>query len=48
MCEKCDAIQKTIERYRRLQQAIADDLTVERTNELIAKLRAQIAALHPA
>jgi hypothetical protein len=47
MCEKCKLIEKTIERYRRIQRAIADDLTVERTNELIAKLRAQIAALHP-
>jgi len=47
MCENCDVIRKTIERYRRLQKAIADDRTVDLTNELIAKLQAQIAALHP-
>lgn len=47
MCEKCDEICKTIERYRRILLSISDDLTVDRTRQLIADLQAQKAALHP-
>ncbi len=47
MCEKCVEIDKTIERYRRIQQSIMDQLTVERTKELIADLEARKAVLHP-
>lgn len=47
MCEKCIEIDKNIERYRRIQRTIADQVTVDRTKELIAELEAQKAALHP-
>jgi hypothetical protein len=47
MCEKCVEIDKTIERYRKIQRAIGDQVTVDRTKELIADLKAQKAALHP-
>ena len=47
MCEKFDEIDKTIERYRRILLSISDDLTVDRTRQLIADLQAQKAALHP-
>jgi CO dehydrogenase/acetyl-CoA synthase epsilon subunit len=47
MCEKCVEIDKTIERYRRILLAIGDQITVERTRELIKKLQAEKLALHP-
>jgi hypothetical protein len=47
MCEKCIEIDKNIERYRRIQLSISDQVTVDRTKELIAELVAQKAALHP-
>jgi hypothetical protein len=47
MCEKCNEIDKNIERYRRIQRTIADQVTVDRTKELIAELVAQKAELHP-
>ena len=47
MCEKCDEIEKTIERYRRITKSINDDLTVEHATDLIRDLEAQKAARHP-
>jgi hypothetical protein len=47
MCEKCNEIDKTIERYRNLQRTILDQVTVDRAKELILDLQAQKAALHP-
>jgi hypothetical protein len=47
MCEKCVEIDKTIERYRRILLSIGDQLTVDRTKELIAELQAKKDALHP-
>jgi hypothetical protein len=47
MCEKCTDIDNTIERYRRILLAIGDQLTIDRTKEMIADLQAQKAALHP-
>lgn len=47
MCEKCDEIDRKIERYRRIQRTILDQVTVDRAKELIAELEAQKAALHP-
>jgi hypothetical protein len=47
VCEKCVEIDKKIERYRRIQQSILDQLTVDRAKELIADLETQKAALHP-
>jgi len=46
MCEKCIEIQKKIEHYRQIQRSIADQLTVDRTEELIIELEAKKAALH--
>jgi hypothetical protein len=47
MCEKCVEIDKVIERYRRIQRSIGDQVTVDRTKELISDLQAKKAALHP-
>jgi hypothetical protein len=47
MCEKCIEIDKNIERYRRIQRTIPDQITVERTKELVAELIAEKTALHP-
>jgi hypothetical protein len=47
MCEKCDEIDKTIERYRRIKERILDQAFVDRAKELIAELEADKAALHP-
>jgi hypothetical protein len=47
MCEKCDEIDKTIERYRAIQRTILDQVTVDRAKEIVAELEAQKAALHP-
>jgi hypothetical protein len=47
MCEKCVEIDKTIARYRGILLSINDQLTVDRTKQLIADLQAQKAALHP-
>jgi hypothetical protein len=47
MCEKCVDIDKNIERYRKIQRSIGNQVTVDRTKELIADLQAQKAALHP-
>jgi hypothetical protein len=46
MCEKCVEIDKTIERYRQIKRSIMDQLTVDRTKELIDDLEAQKAALY--
>ncbi len=46
MCEKCIEIEKKIEHYRQIQRSISDQLTVDRTEELIMELEAQKAALH--
>jgi hypothetical protein len=47
MCEKCIEIDRKIERYRRIQQSILDQYTVDQTKQLVADLEAQKAALHP-
>jgi hypothetical protein len=47
MCEKCDGIDKKIERYQSIRSQIADQITVDRIKELIAEMQAQKAALHP-
>ena len=47
MRDKCDEIDKTIVRYRKILLSIDDQVTIERTNELIAELHAKKAELHP-
>ena len=48
MCETCNEIDKTIERYRRIQQRVIDQAFIDRAKELIAEMRADKVALHPA
>jgi hypothetical protein len=47
MCEKCDEIDKKIERYRQVQRTILDRVTVDRAKEMVTELQSQKAALHP-
>lgn len=47
MCDKCDEINKAIERYRRIQQRILDQTFTDRAEELIAEMEAAKAALRP-
>jgi hypothetical protein len=47
MREKCVESDKTIERFRKIHRSIGDQVTVDRTKELIADLKAQKAALRP-
>ena len=47
MCDKCVEIDRLIDRYRKIQRSIGDQVTVDRTKELIGDLKAQKAALHP-
>ena len=44
---QCDEIEKTIERYRRMQRTILDQAFIERAKELIAETEADTAACHP-
>jgi hypothetical protein len=44
--EKCDGIEQTIQRYRRIERAITDQVKVDRIKGLIADLQAQRDALH--
>jgi hypothetical protein len=46
MCKKCEEIDKTIVRYQRILRSIGDQVTIDRTKELIADLGAEKAALH--
>jgi hypothetical protein len=47
MCDKCRELDDRIEHYRRLAASINDKLTVDRIEELVARLDAEKAALHP-
>lgn len=47
MCDKCKEIDKTIQHYQRISWAITDQFTIDGINELIVRLEAQKAALHP-
>ena len=47
MCEKCVDIDTKIKRYEHLVRAIGDQATIDGLTKLIAKLRAEKAALHP-
>jgi hypothetical protein len=38
-CEKCVEIDITIERFRRIQRSISDDLTVDRAKAVIVELK---------
>jgi hypothetical protein len=47
MCDKCQELEKKIERYRRLAFSINDRLTIDRFNQLIKDAEAEKAKLHP-
>jgi hypothetical protein len=47
MCEKCVEIDGKIDRYRRLASSITDRRTIDGIDELIEKMKAEKAALHP-
>lgn len=47
MCDKCDDIDRKIERYRWIQRNIFDQMAVDGIEKLIAKLGAEKAELHP-
>ncbi len=47
MCEKCDEIDRKIEHYRLVVRQILDREFNDRTTEMIAKLEADKAKLHP-
>jgi hypothetical protein len=47
MCEKCQELEKKIERYRRIAFSINDQLTIDRLNQLIKDTEAESAKLHP-
>jgi hypothetical protein len=45
MCDRCDEIDKTIERYRLIKERILDQAFVDRAKELIAQFEADKAAI---
>jgi hypothetical protein len=47
MCEKCQEIDRKIERYRTLGKQVSDPMTHEEAEKLIERLKAEKAALHP-
>jgi hypothetical protein len=47
MCDKCIEIDKTIAHYRWIKERVIDPLTHQAADDLIAKLEAEKAALHP-
>jgi hypothetical protein len=47
MCDKCVEIDGKIEHYQRLSSNITDQRTLDGIKELIERMKAQKAALHP-
>lgn len=47
MCERCQQIDVTMARYRRLASQIGDQQTVDTAHRLMEKLEAEKLALHP-
>ena len=47
MCEKCDAIDGKIARYRKISEGITDQPTLDGIDKLIAEMKAEKSALHP-
>jgi hypothetical protein len=47
MCDKCAEIDGKIAHYRRLSSAIFDQPTLDGIKQLIERMKAQKAALHP-
>jgi hypothetical protein len=47
MCNKCKELDDKIKQCRRIAASINDQLTIDRIGELVARLEAEKAALHP-
>jgi hypothetical protein len=47
MCDKCQELEKKIERYRRVASSINDRTTIDQLNELIKDMEDEKAKLHP-
>ena len=47
MCERCEEIDRSIERYRRIAKQIPDRDFNDRARQAIDELKAEKAALHP-
>jgi hypothetical protein len=47
MCEQCNSINETIDRYKRLRTQTSDEQARNAVAELITELEAKKAALHP-
>jgi hypothetical protein len=46
MCDKCEALQKKITRYREITEQALDPLTTERIKLLVKELEQQKTAMH--
>jgi hypothetical protein len=47
MCDKCTQLDAKIEHYERLSSGITDQPTLDGIKELIERMNAEKAALHP-
>jgi FAD/FMN-containing dehydrogenase len=47
MCDKCLELDGKIEHYQRISASLTDQLTLDRIKEMVEKMKAQKAALHP-
>ena len=47
MCDKCVELDGKIEHYQRMAARITDQLTLDGIKELIERMKAQKAVLHP-
>jgi hypothetical protein len=47
MCERCAKLDAKIEHYQRLSSKLTDQPTLDGIKELIARMKAEKAALHP-
>jgi hypothetical protein len=48
LCEKCQELEKKIERFRLIMERVPDAQLAERITRLIKEAEAEKAALHPA
>jgi hypothetical protein len=47
MCERCTELDAKIEHYQRLSSRLTDQPTLDGIKELIERMKAEKAALHP-
>lgn len=46
MCDRCDEIEKALERYQRLRGQVNDQKVIEAAGRMIAELEVEKSALH--